>query len=126
MDTITTPDATPLTTQNPSDTSATATATSAATSTTSKSKLSKGWLISGLIVWLLGGFYGAYLSWSCNSNHGFGTVSKVCFAFCAMLGGWGYVLSYLFYKSGTCDPVASLLANPDAAARFLKGHTTMG
>lgn len=82
-------------------------------------KLSTGWLVGGAVIWLLGGFYGAYLSWSCNSNHGFGVVSKIVFSFFSMLGGWGYVLNYLFYKSYTCDPVASLLANPSAAARFL-------
>lgn len=88
--------------------------------------VSKGWLIGGIAIWLLGGFYGAYLSWSCNSNHGFGGVSKVIFAFFSMLGGWGYVFNYLIFKSWTCDPVASLVSNPGAAARFLEGHRGSG
>jgi hypothetical protein len=89
------------------------------TTPTKSSKASTGWLIGGLLFWLLGGMYGAYLSWSCNSNHGFGAFSRLIFSLFAMLGGWGYVLNYLIFKSYTCDPVASLLASPDAAARFL-------
>jgi hypothetical protein len=87
---------------------------------------SKGWLIAGIAFWLLGGFYGAYLSWSCNSNHGFEAVSKVIFSFFSLLGGWGYVINYLIFKSWTCDPVASLVSNPGAAARFLEGHRASG
>lgn len=96
-----------------------------AQATPAASRISRGWLIGGILFWALGGFYGAYLSWSCNSNHGFGVLSKMFFAFFSLLGGWGYVLNYLIFKSYTCDPVASLMANPEAAARFLQGHSTL-
>jgi hypothetical protein len=61
-----------------------------------------------IIVWLVGGLYAFYLSWRCNSNHGFGAISKVFFGIFSFLGSWSYLLSYLFFKSWTCNPKASL------------------
>ncbi len=60
------------------------------------------------IFYAIGAIPAVYLSWSCNSNHGFNAPSKVLFGAFAALGSWNYLLAYLFYKSYTCDPRASL------------------
>lgn len=72
--------------------------------------MSKGTLAVGIVAWVLGGLYAGYLSWKCNSNHGFGVMAKVVFGILSFFGSWSYCLTYLFYKSWTCDPMASVRA----------------
>lgn len=73
-----------------------------------KKSRSIGLLILGLLIWIAGGVYAGSLSWRCNTNHGFTTWAKVVSAIFSFLGSWCYCLTYLFYKSWTCDPKASL------------------
>lgn len=75
---------------------------------TPKKPMNKGYLALGLIVWILGGLYAGYLSWSCNTAHGFTLLVKVVSALFSFLGSWSYCLTYLFYKSWTCNPKASM------------------
>lgn len=44
----------------------------------------------------------AYLSWRCNTNHGFGTPSKVIFSIIAGLTSFNYLIAYGVFKWGTC------------------------
>lgn len=56
----------------------------------------------GMIVFLIGAFLAARLSWACNTQHGFNVPLKVVFALFSALGSWGYLVAYAFYKWGTC------------------------
>ena len=70
----------------------------------------KGAMWPMLIVYALGMIPAGYLSWRCNTNHGFGAGSKLLFGFFAGLGSWNYLIAYLLYKSYTCNPKASVKA----------------
>lgn len=60
------------------------------------------------ILYAIGVIPAGYLSWKCNSNHGFNTGLKMLFGVFAALGSWNYLLAYLFYKSYTCNPEKSV------------------
>lgn len=66
--------------------------------------------MAAIACWLVGGIIAVYLSWSCNTHHGFGMGSKIVFAIFPFLSSWGYLLNYLFFKAGTCNPEASMRA----------------
>lgn len=57
-----------------------------------------------LAVYVVGALLGFYLSWSCNSNWQRGTISKVFLALMCSLQSWSYVMIYVMYKRGLCNP----------------------
>lgn len=57
-----------------------------------------------LIVWGLGAALAFYLSYACNSNWHRGFMAKLVFAVFSAMGSWSYVVIYVLYKRGLCDP----------------------
>lgn len=82
------------------------------------SRLAKGFLIAYVL------FIppAAILSWRCNSAHGFSLPVKIGSAIFAGASSYNYLLAYLFYKSGTCNPKRSLKR---VASRHGKSMSTL-
>lgn len=65
--------------------------------------MSNAGLVAGLAIYLLGAAPAGYLSWHCNTTHGYSIPAKLLFGAFASLMSWGYLGTYFWYKSGTCD-----------------------
>ena len=68
--------------------------------------LSKPSTIIAIVLWAVGAVVAGWLSWSCSSNWQRGLLRKLFFAFFSFVQSWTYVIYYVFFKWGACNPAS--------------------
>lgn len=79
-----------------------------------KAGLSVAWIVF-IVIFGAFGFYAAYLSWSCNTLTNMSIPAKIFFAVFAFLGGFSYLVSYLFFRWSDCKYIRENMAPAPAS-----------